>query len=72
MRDLQKRSLVKTMSWRMLATLTTILLVYFFTGKPIIAASVGFLEVFVKMMLYYFHERIWEAVEWGRADQCSK
>lgn len=68
MRELQKRSLVKAMSWRVLATLATILLVYFFTGKLIIAASVGFLEVFVKMAFYYFHERIWDAVEWGRAD----
>jgi len=71
-RDLCKRSITKAMSWRVIATLTTMLLVYIFTGKFIIAASVGCLEVFIKMVFYYFHERIWDAVEWGRTDRCPK
>jgi len=50
----------------MCATCATILLVYLFTGKLIIAIEVGGLEVVTKLLLYYLHERIWEKVCWGR------
>lgn len=60
------RALLKTFSWRILATVTTMLLVYFFVGDVRVAATVGGLEVVTKMLLYYFHERGWSRVAYGR------
>ncbi len=60
------RAVIKTLSWRLLATLTTILLVYIFVGKVEIAAAVGGLEVITKLVLYYFHERAWNKIHLGK------
>jgi len=54
------RSLAKTISWRIVATSTTILLVFLFTGNLVISASVGSLELLAKIVVYYVHERIWD------------
>ena len=60
------RSVFKAFSWRVLATLTTTLLVYAFTGSTEIAVTVGLLEAVAKMVLYYFHERLWNRLDVGR------
>lgn len=62
-----KRSAVKTASWRILASLDTMLLSWFFTGSLAIAAAIGGLEVFTKLILYYFHERVWARLRVGLA-----
>ena len=49
------RSVIKAFSWRILATLTTTLLVYAFTQRTDIAVTVGVLEGGTKMVLYIFH-----------------
>lgn len=60
------RSIAKSISWRVLASTATVLLVYAFTGEIKIAVSIGLLEVVVKMVLYFFHERAWNRVSFGR------
>ena len=62
----KKRTLVKTLTWRFSATLTTVAIVWVFTGRLDIAASVGGVEIVLKMLLYYCHERAWNMVSWGR------
>lgn len=62
------RSVVKTLSWRILATLTTVLLVYIFVGDTTIAFSIGGIEVFLKMLIYFFHERTWNNIKFGRRE----
>jgi adenylylsulfate kinase len=62
----RKRSILKMLTWRGSGTLATVLLVYLFTNKPGVALSVGGLEVFVKMALYFFHERLWNRIPFGR------
>lgn len=64
--DTRARSVAKSLTWRVLATLTTIALVYTFTGQVHIAFAVGGVEVVAKLLIFYFHERIWDAVRWGR------
>jgi len=59
------RSLLKTTSWRVIATLTTVILVYIFTGNLSISLGVGSLEVITKTVLYYLHERAWSRVRFG-------
>ncbi len=60
------RSVLKAISWRVTGTLDTMLISYLVTGNLAAAASIGFLEVFTKMALYYGHERIWSRLKFGR------
>lgn len=60
------RSVVKTISWRILATLTTVALVYIFVGDTEIAFTVGGIEVFLKMLVYFIHERVWDKLKFGK------
>ncbi|MCF8298175.1 MAG: DUF2061 domain-containing protein [Saprospiraceae bacterium] len=60
------RSIIKTISWRIIATLTTILIAYFITGDTEKAAQIGLAEVFIKLLFYYLHERAWTNVKWGK------
>ena len=62
------RSVVKTISWRTVGTLDTMIIAYFITGNLIMAASIGSIEVFTKMILYYFHERAWNKLSFGRVE----
>ncbi len=62
------RSIVKTISWRVLATLTTVVLVYIFIGDTKIAFTVGGIEVFLKMLIYFFHERVWDKLKFGKRE----
>lgn len=50
----------------MLASLTTIILVYLFTRKLQLALELGGIEVIAKILLYYGHERIWNVISWGK------
>ncbi len=61
----RKRHFVKTITWRITATLTTILLAWLISGDYKIGLKVGFFEFFIKMVLYYFHERIWYRSKFG-------
>lgn len=63
------RSIAKTVSWRGFASIDTFLLGYIFTGSPMTAGSIAIGEVLTKMLLYYFHERVWTHVRWGYVDE---
>jgi uncharacterized membrane protein len=54
-----KRHILKTISWRIIGTLDTIVLSWLITGSWKIGLSIGGVEVFTKMLLYYLHERVW-------------
>ncbi len=60
------RSVIKTVSWRTLGTLDTVLISYIITGSFAMAASIGSIELVTKMILYYFHERAWNKINIGR------
>lgn len=60
------RSLLKSITWRIVGTLDTMMISYLLTGKLNIALSIGSIEIFTKMILYFFHERIWNFISWGR------
>lgn len=61
--DKPLKSLLKTVSWRVVGTLDTITISYIVTGELTSALSIGSIEVVTKMILYYFHERIWSRSE---------
>lgn len=64
--DKPTRSVAKAVSWRVLGTLDTIVISWFVTGQIAMALSIGSIEVVTKMILYFFHERLWNAVKWGK------
>ena len=61
----KSRSLLKTISWRILASTDTFLLTWLVTGSPTAGLTVSGLEVITKMILYYFHERAWLQSNYG-------
>jgi adenylylsulfate kinase len=64
----KRRSVIKTLSWRVWATLTTIALVFLFVGEVKIALSIGAIEVLLKMILYFVHERFWNRIKFGKKE----
>lgn len=60
------RSLVKSISWRAIGTLDTILISWLITGQLELAFTIGSIELVTKMVLYFFHERLWNNIKWGK------
>lgn len=60
------RSIVKGISWRIIATTTTIIIVYVFFGRLDLAIAAGLIETVLKVALYWAHERVWMKVRWGK------
>ena len=60
------RSIVKGISWRVIATSTTIVIVYFFFGRLDLAIAAGLIETVFKVVLYWGHERVWHKLRWGK------
>ena len=65
MKVTKKRSLLKTISWRTIASLDTFLITWCVTGNPTAGLTVSGLEILTKMVLYYFHERTWLQSKFG-------
>jgi len=55
----RRRHILKAVTWRVIATLTTILLAWLFTNEIELALKFGAAEVVIKLLVYYFHERAW-------------
>jgi len=60
------RTILKTISWRVIGTLDTILISWIVTGTLVLAFSIGLVELVTKMVLYFFHERLWNTIKWGK------
>ena len=65
-KETNKRSIVKGISWRVIATGATIVIVYTFFGRLDLAIAAGLIESVLKVGLYWAHERAWFKVRWGR------
>ena len=65
-RETNQRSIVKGISWRVIATTTTILIVYFFFDRLDLAIAAGMIETVLKVGLYWAHERAWFKIRWGK------
>ena len=71
MDDKRYRSVIKGITWRMFATIDTILISWLITGKLKMAFSIGGIEVLTKIALYYFHERTWNKIRLGKKHRFS-
>lgn len=65
----RRRSAAKAITWRITGTLDTFLIAWLITKEPFVAGSIATLEVLTKTILYYFHERWWNKVSWGRINK---
>ncbi len=63
---LKRTSFTKALTWRFFASLDTTLLAFLVTGNITAAVSIGAVEIFTKLTLYYVHERVWSKVKWGK------
>ena len=66
MRVNKTRCLLKAVTFRVLATLTTMVVVFAFTGKIVAALGIGAVDTVIKIFIYYFHERVWDNVDFGK------
>jgi len=60
------RSIAKAFSWRVIGTVDTLIISYVLTGEFSIAASIASIDFVTKMILYFFHERFWNLIKWGK------
>jgi len=65
-KETNKRSITKGISWRVIATGTTIVIVYLFFGRLDLAIATGMIETVLKVALYWAHERAWFKIRWGK------
>ncbi|PTN06352.1 DUF2061 domain-containing protein [Mangrovibacterium marinum] len=68
MREKPYRSVVKSISWRTVGTIDTMVIAWLVTGQLDFAVTIGGVELFTKMFLYYLHERTWNRIRFGRID----
>ena len=61
-----KRSIAKSISWRVTGTIDTVIIAFLFSQSPESAFSIGFFELFTKILFFYLHERLWALAKWGR------
>ena len=72
MADKHYRSLIKGVSWRVTGSIDTLIIAFFVTRKFNLALGIMSVEFFTKIMLYYFHERVWEKLSFGRVKKPKK
>jgi uncharacterized membrane protein len=65
LKESHTRSILKAITWRVVATTTIIIISYFTIGSIETALTIGGIEFFVKFALYYLHERAWQLVPRG-------
>jgi len=65
-KETKSRTILKTVVWRAVATLTTVIVVFAFTGEVKLAFTVGGVGIAIKMVLYFLHERLWNKIHFGR------
>lgn len=65
-RESHYRSIAKTVSYRVIGTGVTMTVAWVVTGKPTVAAAIGMSDTLIKLATFYFHERAWDRITFGR------
>jgi uncharacterized membrane protein len=66
MMESRKRSLVKSLTWRIICIAASIITAYFLTGRIDVSIAIGTIYNGITMLLYYFHERFWNRLGWEK------
>ncbi len=72
LRSSRRRHLLKTVTWRIVGTIDTMILAWLISGDPMVGLKVGATEIITKMALYYFHERAWHRSKFGLKQQSDE
>ena len=72
MKESHTRSLLKALTWRIIATTTILIVSYVTTGSIKTALAIGSIDFFVKLALYYLHERAWQQAPRGSVREMAK
>jgi uncharacterized membrane protein len=64
--DTKSRSIMKAVTWRVIASLTTFTLAFLVTGELELAAGIGVADIIAKFIFYILHERAWDRITWGK------
>jgi adenylylsulfate kinase len=67
-RETHTRSVAKALSWRILGTVATTALVFLFTRRLVLSLAVGGFEFASKIVLFWFHERVWDRIRYGKKE----
>jgi uncharacterized membrane protein len=59
------RHALKSFSWRLVGTIDTIIISWILSGSIILGATIGGVDFFTKVILYFIHERIWHKSKYG-------
>ena len=66
MKEKVYRSVIKTISYRIFGTTATTLIIFFVTHKFIFSLGIGVIDLFIKIVLFYVHERVWNKLSIGK------
>ena len=69
--DSSVRSLAKAVSWRITGSIDTLIISWIITGQALIASGIAFTELLTKIVLFWFHERVWNRITWGKNNDIS-
>jgi uncharacterized membrane protein len=67
--DTNKRSLVKTISWRLTGSGATFIISWLISGNFAVAGTIAVIQLMSNTILYFIHERIWNRIKWGRLNR---
>ena len=68
MSDTARRSLVKTISWRITGSGATFIIAYSISGNFTVSGTIAAIQLVCNTILYFIHERVWNNIGWGRSD----
>jgi uncharacterized membrane protein len=66
MTELAKRSLVKTLTWRVTGSSAVFVIGWALTGNVGMAGAIAIAQIIINTILYFIHERVWNQISWGR------
>ncbi len=61
-----KRTIIKSITWRIIAIIVAFIVAYAFTRKPVESGGIAITANLINMIIYYIHERIWNKINFGR------
>ncbi len=70
--EIASRSFLKAISWRLIGSITVVIISYLYTGAIDLSLSIGFIDIFSNIFLYFLHERTWNFFDWGQSKKNHK
>lgn len=67
--ELAKRSLAKTISWRITGSTATFIISYVVLGSVTVSGTIAIIQLTFNTLLYFVHERVWNKINWGKVNE---